>query len=94
MHSEVTAFAEPSMNPSLMPIDGSDLEDFNPCIYTKLNWTPVSATDCKESKEMQDALNGAELNGYLRSFKTNQETKKQKMERDEDCAWSTCWSQN
>ena len=65
-----------------MPKDGSDLEDFNLCIYTKLNWTPVSATDCK----MQDAVDGAELNGYLRSFKTNQETKKQKMERDEDCA--------
>ena len=35
---------------------------------------------------MQDAVDGAELNGYLRSFKTNQETKKQKMELDEDCA--------
>ena len=67
-----------------MPKDGSYLKDFNPCIYTKLNWTPVSATDCK--KTMQDAVDGAELNGYLRSFKTNQETKKQKMELDEDCA--------
>ena len=35
---------------------------------------------------MQDAVDSAELNGYLRSFKTNQETKKQKMELDEDCA--------
>ena len=39
---------------------------------------------------MQDAVDGAELNGYLRSFKTNQETKKQKMDLDEDCAWSSC----
>ena len=35
---------------------------------------------------MQDAVDSTELNGYLRSFKTNQETKKQKMELDEDCA--------
>ena len=32
---------------------------------------------------MQGVVDGAELNGYLRSFKTNQETNKQKMERDE-----------